>query len=110
MKPIKNGSTSRLPDANVWSKQSGAVHKEQHKTLTQKLKGHFGYYGITGNSVALGRFRWRVIGIWKKWLSRRSQKSRSKLNWQAMYKLLERFPLPEAIAVHSVLRKCAANP
>jgi group II intron reverse transcriptase/maturase len=84
--------------------------KEQQETLTQKLKGHFGYYGITGNSAALGRFRWRVVRIWKKWLSRRSQKARIAMNWEVMDRLLERFPLPEAIAVHSTLRAGAAHP
>ena len=24
---------------------------EQHQTLSQKLRGHFAYYGITGNSM-----------------------------------------------------------
>lgn len=84
--------------------------KEQHETLTQKLKGHFGYYGITGNSHALSKFRWRVVRIWKKWLSRRSQKSRSRMNWQVVNRLLERFSLPEAVATHSTLRPGVANP
>jgi RNA-directed DNA polymerase len=35
----------------------------QHRTLCQKLRGHFSYYGITGNSVALSRFRWFVAGV-----------------------------------------------
>ena len=30
---------------------------EQHQTLSQKLRGHFAYYGITGNSITLARFR-----------------------------------------------------
>ena len=30
---------------------------EQHQTLSQKLRGHCAYYGITGNSQSLGRFR-----------------------------------------------------
>ena len=82
--------------------------KEQHKTLSQKLRGHFEYYGITGNSRAISSFRWWVVRIWKKWLSRRSQKSR--LSWETMTKLLERYPLPGAVARHSVLRRSAVNP
>ena len=27
----------------------------QHQTLSQKLRGHFAYYGITGNGVAIQR-------------------------------------------------------
>ena len=34
---------------------------EQHQTLSQKLRGHFAYYGITGNGEALRRFRDAVI-------------------------------------------------
>ena len=44
---------------------------EQHQTLGQKLRGHFAYYGITGNGEALRRFRDAVTRAWRKWLSRR---------------------------------------
>jgi RNA-directed DNA polymerase len=74
---------------------------EQHRTLWQKLRGHFGYYGITGNGGALHRFRDAVIRTWRKWLSRRS---RSHLSWDAIVRLLERYPLPAALVVHSVYR------
>ena len=39
---------------------------EQHKTLCQKLRGHAAYYGITGNSPALSRFRYEVLHAWRK--------------------------------------------
>jgi group II intron reverse transcriptase/maturase len=80
---------------------------EQHRTLSSKLKGHFAYYGITGNSKALGRFRYEVVRLWRKWLSRRSQ--RAWIEWPKMARLLERYPLPPAKAIHSDLRH-AANP
>lgn len=80
--------------------------KEQQRILSQKLKGHYGYYGITGNSQALVRFLDRVQTIWHKWLSRRSNQ---RLTWERFNQLLRLFPLPPAIAVHSVLRR-AANP
>jgi len=44
---------------------------EQHATLSQKLRGHDAYYGVTGNSRALGNLRHVVRRIWRKWLSRR---------------------------------------
>jgi group II intron reverse transcriptase/maturase len=75
---------------------------EQHYTLSQKLRGHFAYYGITGNSVALGRFRHEVRRIWRKWLSRR--KRGNPIPWEKYARLLERYPLPAAIAIHSVCR------
>jgi len=34
--------------------------------LRRKLRGHYVYYGITGNSVAITRFRDVVRAIWRK--------------------------------------------
>jgi RNA-directed DNA polymerase len=76
---------------------------EQHQTLAQKLRGHFAYYGITGNGSALSRFRAEVVGIWKKWLSRRRR--HGFLSWIVYGRILERFPLPPAVVVHSVYRR-----
>jgi hypothetical protein len=49
--------------------------REQWTALKRKLLGHFVYFGITGNFRALRNFRLRVIGVWRKWLSRRSQRA-----------------------------------
>ena len=68
--------------------------KEQWRELTQKVRGHYGYYGIIGNSWALQRFGSGVEHAWHQWLSRRSQ--RGYLNWTEMVRLLERYPLPKA--------------
>jgi group II intron reverse transcriptase/maturase len=78
----------------------------QHKTLSQKLRGHYGYYGITSNSYALQRFDQQVKRVWMKWLSKRSQLRR---NWNWFNQLLQRFPLPPPVAIHSTLRR-VANP
>jgi RNA-directed DNA polymerase len=80
---------------------------DQHRTLSQKLRGHFGYYGITGNGEALKRYRRGAIGLWRKWLSRRNRDG--PLAWGRMYRLLERYPLPQAIVVHSVYRQAAKS-
>jgi hypothetical protein len=45
--------------------------REQHTTLCQKLRGHYAYYGITGNSFAIARYRYEVLRLWRKWLLRR---------------------------------------
>jgi group II intron reverse transcriptase/maturase len=79
--------------------------REQHRALASKLRGHFGYYGITGNSSALGSFLFVVRRLWHKWLGRRSQ--RGNMPWEQFVVTLQRFPLPRAIAVHSVLRLAA---
>lgn len=78
----------------------------QHRALVRKLQGHYAYYGITGNADALDRFRYEVTGIWYKWLARRS---RRRMSWERFFELLQRFRLPPAVAVHSVLLR-PANP
>jgi RNA-directed DNA polymerase len=68
--------------------------KQQWHSLSQKLRGHFGYYGITGNSDALHRFRDHVQRVWRKWLDRRS--NRARMPWDRMALLQKRYPLPPA--------------
>ena len=80
---------------------------EQQRALAAKVTGHCRYYGITGNSRAIARFRQEVLCVWHRWLSRRSQ--RGHLRWERFKWLRTRYPLPSAVAVHSVLRQ-AANP
>ena len=76
--------------------------KEQQLALSKKLRGHYGFYGITGNSKALGCFLKCVERTWKRWLDRRSQRAR--MRWAKFWKLLARYPLPEPRVVHSALR------
>jgi group II intron reverse transcriptase/maturase len=77
----------------------------QQYTLGQKLRGHFAYYGLTGNAHALSRFRYGVIALWRKWLGRRHRAG--EVAWERMNRLLERYPLPPALVVHSVYRQAA---
>jgi RNA-directed DNA polymerase len=76
---------------------------EQHNTLVQKLRGHFGYYGITGNGLSLQWFRDGVIRIWKKWLARRRR--RGFLSWAIFGRLLQQYVLPPVRVVHSVYHR-----
>jgi hypothetical protein len=45
---------------------------EQHKKLNEKLRGHYAYYGVTGNSAALARFLHEFGPCWRQWLNRRN--------------------------------------
>lgn len=81
---------------------------EQRQALEQKLRGHYGYYGITGNYRALARFADEVRAIWRKWLSRRSQRAR--MPWDRFQRLLTHHPLPAPRVVHSVWARRPANP
>lgn len=74
----------------------------QHASLSRKLRGHYGYYGITGNSSALARFRYEVQGIWRKWLARRSQQP---MTWGRFNEIRKRFELPRPVPPHSTLRR-----
>jgi hypothetical protein len=54
---------------------------------------------LTPESVLdLARCTHRTRAIWRKWLSRRSQKGF--VSWQAMEKLMEEFPLPKPRIAH----------
>ena len=74
--------------------------RKQHRDLCRKLRGHYAYYGVTGNIVALSRFRHEVVRAWHKWLSRRSHSTPKTWDW--MLRLLKSFPLPAPRIVHRV--------
>jgi RNA-directed DNA polymerase len=78
---------------------------EQHRALSLKLRGHWGYYGITGNFRCLAAFRRVVLRAWQKWLNRRSRGNH--MPWSRFNRLLARYPLPSAQVVHSVFRRAA---
>jgi group II intron reverse transcriptase/maturase len=78
---------------------------DQHRTLWQKRRGHFNYYGITCNGKALQRFRYEVTRLGRTWLSRRHR--RGPLPWPQFNALWQRFPLPPPLVVHSVYRQAA---
>ena len=80
---------------------------DQHTALSRKLRGHYAYYGITGNARALVRFHCEVERRWRKWLNRRSWATR--MNWEKFERLRLRYPLPPPRVVHSIYR-CAASP
>ena len=72
---------------------------EQHHDLSQKMKGHYAYYGVTGNSLQLQRFSYNVGKAWHYWLARRSGKAKS--SWAWFNAMLKRYPLPPPRIVHS---------
>lgn len=80
---------------------------EQHAAINRKLRGHYAYYGVTGNARALTRFLRLTERAWCKWLDRRNH--RAHITWPRFKQLLQRYPLLPARVVHSVYRR-AANP
>jgi hypothetical protein len=70
--------------------------KVQRVSLGRKLRGHYNYYGIQGNSRALGDFLHAVQRLWRYWLTRRTQRKHARMSWKKFKRLLERHPLPPA--------------
>ena len=62
------------------------------KKLSQKLTGHYNYYGISGNFVAINRYYRRTRRLTLKWMNRRSRKK--SWNWEEFEKYLITNPLP----------------
>ena len=72
--------------------------KGQHECLSRMLKGHYGYFGISGNYRRLYQLYRAVLRVWRYWLSRRS--SKSYCTWQRFLGVLQRLVLPRPRIVH----------
>jgi len=77
----------------------------QYSTLCSKLRGHYLYFGVTGNSAALRRVWYEARRIWHRWLSRRSRAAY--MSWARFEQLLRAYPLPPPRLTRSVY---AASP
>jgi RNA-directed DNA polymerase len=64
----------------------------QHAALGRRLRGHFNYFGVSGNFPSLLRLVEATKRAWYKWLCRRSQRKR--LTWERFTDLLRQRPLP----------------
>lgn len=107
--PVMDQTTAKTRLARGLKAVSGWCRTNRHKpveeqraALSRKLTGHYSYYGITRNSLSLECFYVGVKRIGRKWLDRRSQRSR--MTWERFTKLLKRYPLPRPRIVHSVYR------
>ena len=81
--------------------------KEQHQKLTQKLRGHYGYYGIIGNFFSLQEFREGARRIWRRKLSRRRRDG--DVTWAEFLRLEKRYSLPRARVVHGLRSSVAKS-
>jgi group II intron reverse transcriptase/maturase len=71
---------------------------DQHRRLSQKLHGHYAYYGITGNGNRLTAYLRGVRRAWKYWLSRRNRDR--PMSWTEYLRLERRYRLPPVRVVH----------
>lgn len=108
LKTAKDRFTRAVRSIDHWCRDNRHLPiQEQHKKLNEKLRGHYAYYGVTGNSAALSRFLHEVGPRWRRWLNRRNN-IRS-MTWERFLVILRRYPLAPNRAVRSTL-KYAANP
>jgi RNA-directed DNA polymerase len=92
MRTAKDRFRRALAKIVEWCKANRhAPLEEQRRALNQRLRGHYGYFDRAGNRDRLWALRRRVEREWKRWLSLRSQRAR--LTWEAMSRLLQRYPL-----------------
>lgn len=66
--------------------------RKQWKMLCQKVRGHYNYYGIVGNSTMLSSFRYLVAHAWQKWLRRRN--NRRDFSWDDFNRMARKYPIP----------------
>ena len=102
-KTMKSRIARSVQKVDQWCRKNR--HKpilEQSRKLSEKVRGHFSYYGITGNSRFLDSFLCQVRRIWQKWLSRRN--NRRDFTWEKFKLLLTRYALPAPRIVHSVYK------
>jgi RNA-directed DNA polymerase len=60
------------------------------------VRGHYQYYGVPGNTPAIGEFAKQDIRYWRGALKRRSQ--RAQTSWERMYRLARRWvPTPRVM-------------
>ena len=86
-----------LAAVTAWCRENRHLPiREQHTQLVAKMRGHYAYYGISGNFRRLSWYANKVARIWQKWLLRRG----SRYPWDRFKELLTRHPLPAARIVH----------
>jgi len=95
-KTAKGRLKRSLTQLNQWfRKVRHRPVREQARQLAAKLMGHFGYYGMRGNSRGISCFRHRALKLWYKWLNRRSQ--RRSMTWEVFNSMCKRLRLPRAL-------------
>jgi RNA-directed DNA polymerase len=107
-KTAKSRWKRALQTLSAWCRKN--LHQPiglQHQKLSEKLRGHYAYYGILGNFASLAKFRLGTRRIWRRWLSRRGQAG--PLSWPDFVRLEQRYHLPGARVIHSLSRRAAPS-
>ena len=86
---------------NAWLRAIRSVIsiKEIWRILSSKLRGHYNYYGVSGNSRMLAEFGYVTIRAVMRWLNHRSQ--RQSFTWKQLNRYLAHYRLPKPQIVHN---------
>jgi group II intron reverse transcriptase/maturase len=93
---------TKLAAANLWLKSIRNVTKLTNwwPVFQAKLRGHYNYYGVSGNMRELTAFYFRTKRLAFKWLNRRSQ--RKSFTWDEFERFLTWNPLPQPRILHKL--------
>ena len=87
------------------------LKKNRSKPLTQlwkavavKVRGHYQYYGVTGNYGNIQFFRYKTSLMAFMWLNQRGQ--RQSFTWEQFSKFLKRYPLPKPKIYYDLYKTC----
>jgi RNA-directed DNA polymerase len=92
----------KCEEMNVWLKaiRNMVATKDWWPVLVAKLRGHYQYYGVSGNMASLRRYYATILRLARKWLNRRSQ--RGALGWKRFMEYLKHYPLPTPRIMHNL--------
>ena len=105
-KPMLKRRTSRrkyraaLASFHTWCRQHGQRRTDRlFADLNAKLRGHYHYYGVRGNSKSLNDFYYQITRMLFRQLNRRSQ--RRSYNWKGYTELIRVFKLERPYICHN---------
>jgi RNA-directed DNA polymerase len=92
----------KCKEMNNWLRQIRNYKKtrEWWPVLQAKLRGHYQYYGVSGNMPLLNKFFSLTERMVLKWLNRRRQ--HKSFNWESFRKYRNYYPLPRPHIVHNL--------
>lgn len=94
-KTSKINLARKLKEIKEWLKttRNRICLKDWWQILKAKLRGHYNYFGISGNYRWLSKFEWAVNKQTFKWINRRSQKK--SMTWEQFMNYKQVNPLPK---------------
>jgi RNA-directed DNA polymerase len=95
IKTRKTGVQKTVKAVDEWCRRHRHLSlKDQHVALSRRLRGHYQYFGVSGNYYSLKKVTDQVKRTWLKWLQRRSQRGRH-FTWRRFDNYLKIHPLPQ---------------